>query len=151
MGASLLAKIAVMLGAGLGSGLGAADAAAASLSIKVAPANLHPGVRYTVTITGSYAKRARPPYLLAFIQYGGQSCKSTATAEYALPTTRWSWDFYPQRAETRSPFKSVAYWKAGSRLGSRWVCAYLYANQVTPTTTARPLVWASASFRNTRR
>jgi hypothetical protein len=149
----LLVKIAVILGAGLGAGFGTADAMAASLSVKVSPSSLHPGVRYKVTITGTYDLRtlAHAPYLLAFIQYGGTGCKSTATREYALPTTRWSWDFYPQRAETTSPFKNIAYWKAGSRVGSRWVCAYLYKQQVTTSTTARPLVTASVSFRNSRR
>src|SRR5205807_373364 len=92
--ALLLAKAAVTLGVGLGAAFGAANAVAASLSIKVSPSSLHPGLRYTVTITGSYNRRtlAHSPYLLAFIQYGGTGCKSTATREYALPTTRWSWD-----------------------------------------------------------
>lgn len=147
------AKIAVIAAVGLGAGFGTADAMAASLSVKVSPSNLHPGVRYTVTITGSYDRRtgARAPYLLAFIQYGGSACKPTATGEYRLPSSRWSWDFYPQRAETVTPFKSVAYWKAGSTLGTRWVCAYLYRQQVTPSTTAKPLVTASVSFRNAAR
>lgn len=142
-----------MLAAGLGAGLGAADAVAASLSVRVSPASLHPGTRYSVTISGSYDRHTltRAPYLLAFIQYGGIRCQATAPAEYAMPISRWSWDFYPQRAEAMSPFKSVTYWKAGSRLGNRWVCAYLYAKQVSPSTTARPLVRASASFRNSRR
>jgi hypothetical protein len=146
-------KVAVTLAVGIGAGFGAANAAAASLSVKVSPANLHPGGRYTVTITGTYNRRTRthPPYLLAFIQYGGTACKSTATAEYALPTSRWSWDFYPQRPVIASPFKTVNYWKTGSRLGNRWICAYLYAEQVTPSTTAKPIVAASAAFRNTRR
>lgn len=148
----MLAKIAVTLGAGLGIGMVAADATAASLNVAVSPAVLHPGVRYVVTVTGRYSRGARtkPPYLLAFIQYSGQACRPAATAEYALPGADWSWDIYPQ-AETSSPFKSVAYWKAGPSLGSRRVCAYLYANAVTPSTTASPLARAGLAFRNTRR
>jgi hypothetical protein len=151
--AVLLAKIAVTLGVGLGAVSGAADAAAASLSVKVSPASLHPGLRYAVTITGSYTRPsgARPPYLLAFIQYGGSACESSATGEYALPTSRWTWVFYPQRAEPNARFKDVSDWKAGSRLGTRWVCAYLYTRPVTPATRARPLLRASASFTNARR
>lgn len=142
-----------MLGVALGAGLTATDAVAASLRVKVSPVSLHPGTRYAVTITGSYERNtaAHPPYLLAFIQYGGAACKSTATAEYALPTSRWSWELYPQRAEIASPFKTVAYWKAGSMLGGRWICAYLYASPVSPATTAKPLVLASARFSNARR
>jgi hypothetical protein len=142
-----------MLAVGLGAGVGAANAAAASLSVKVSPARLRPGVRYAVTITGSYTRPSRtpPPSLLAFIQYGGTACQSSATAEYALPISRWTWVFYPQRAETASRFKSVTYWKAGARLGTRWICAYLYAKPVSPATTARPLLRASASFSNSRR
>lgn len=152
-GPVLLGKIAVTLGVGLGAGFVATSAMAASLSVKVSPATLHPGARYVVTITGSYDRHTqpRPPYLLAFIQYGGSACQRTATAEYSLPTSRWSWDFYPQRAEATSPFRTVNYWKAGSRLGNRWICAYLYAREVSPSTTAQPLVRASAGFRNLRR
>lgn len=150
--AQVLAKIAVIVGVGIGAAWGASDALGASMSVKVSPATVHPGARYVVTITGSYRPiRGHPPYLLAFIQYGGTACKSTATAEYALPTSRWSWDFYPQRAETTSPFKTVTYWKAGSTLGNRLICAYLYAGQVNTQTTAKPLVRATASFRNLRR
>ncbi len=149
-GASLLAKIAVIIGVGLGFGMPAADAMAASLSVTVSPAAVHPGVRYAVTVTGRYDKQARrtAPYLLAFIQYSARACRPTGTAEYSLPSSEWSWDVYPQRAETLSPFKTVTYWKAGPSLGSRRVCAYLYADQVTPSSTAKPLASASAGFRN---
>jgi hypothetical protein len=152
MGASLLAKIAVTVGAGLGFGIPTADAMAASLSVTVSPAKVHPGGRYAVTVRGRYDKPARrqAPYLLAFIQYSARACQPTATAEYSLPSSEWSWDVYPQRAETASPFKTVTYWKAGPSLGSRRVCAYLYANQVTPSTTAKPLAAASAGFRNVK-
>lgn len=126
---------------------------AASLAVTLTAATVHPGSRYTVTITGRYQKQFHPqaPYLLAFIQYSGSPCKATATGEYALPPSEWGWDFYPQRAEPKSPFKTAAYWKAGSRLGTRRVCAYLYADQVSPATEAKPLVRASASYRNVKR
>jgi hypothetical protein len=130
----------------------AAGARAASMNVSVAPLTVHPGVAYTVTITGRYDKWAhpRPPYLLAFIQYSANLCKRTATAEYALPSKEWSWDFYPERAEAASPFKSVSHWTAGPRLGTRRVCAYLYAKQISPTSADKPLASASASFVNTR-
>jgi hypothetical protein len=152
-GAVLLAKIAVTLAAALGGGMLATDATAATLSVSVSPARLHPGLRYVVTITGRYNRRARPRplYLLAFIQYNGKACQPTATAEYDLPTSEWGWDFYPQQAEASSPFKAVNYWKAGTSLGRRRLCAYLYASQVTPSTTAKPLLTASTAFRNVRR
>jgi hypothetical protein len=136
----------------LGSGGVASEAPAASLSVRVAPVRLHPGSRYTVTIRGSYDQRVRRrTYLLAFIQYSGKTCHATATGEYSLPASQWDWDFFPQRAETKSPFKDVAYWKASTRLGPRRVCAYLYAKPVSPTTTAKPLVRAGAPFSNARR
>jgi hypothetical protein len=146
----LLTKIAVTLGIGLGFGVPAADAMGASLSVRVSPAKLHPGTRYSVTITGSYDRRPKAPYLLAFIQYTGAACRATANGEYDLPTSEWAWAIYPQIAEPRSPFKAVSYWKAGSHLGNRRVCAYLYAKPVTPSTTASPLLRASVAFSNTR-
>lgn len=150
-GAVLLAKIAVTVGIGLGFAMPAADAMGATLSVGVSPAKLHPGTRYVVTITGRYNRRPKAPYLLAFIQYAGAACQPTATAEYKLPTSEWTWAIYPQIAEPRSPFKAVSYWKAGSNLGSRRLCAYLYAAPVTPSSTARPLVLAGVGFSDTRR
>ncbi|MBV8430777.1 MAG: hypothetical protein JO244_06425 [Solirubrobacterales bacterium] len=148
----MLAKVVVTLGAALGAGALASDALAASLSVRVSPSTLHPGSRYTVTIAGRYNKASRPeaPYLLAFIQYTGRACRSTATAEYSLPDSYWGWELYPQ-AEGRTPFKSVRYWKVGSRLGSRRICAYLYPSQVGPSTTDKPLALASAGFRTSKR
>jgi hypothetical protein len=149
----LRAKLAITLAAVLGFGSIAADAMAASLAATVTPATVHPGGRFRITIIGRYDELAHPraTYLLAFIQYTGRPCKATATGEYALPPSEWNWDFYPQRAEPKSPFKSVAYWKAGSGLGSRRVCAYLYAEPASPTSKATPLVRAGASYRNVKR
>jgi hypothetical protein len=149
----LVAKItATTVACVLGSGALAGEATAASLSVRVRPVHLHPGSRYTVTITGTYDVRAHQrTYLLAFIQYSGRPCRATATREYLLPASEWDWDFFPQRAETKSPFKDIAYWKAGTRLGPRRVCAYLYARAVSPATTARPLVRAGTAFSNARR
>lgn len=147
------ARIAITLGAALGAGALATEASAASLALTIAPATVQPGQRYTVSITGSYDKRAHPaPYLVAFIQYGGQSCRSTAPAEYRLPTSEWAWGVYPE-VESKSPFKRVTYWKASTRLGYRRVCAYLYPGPVGPGTTAKPLAsagLAGAAFRVTR-
>lgn len=148
-----MAKLAVMLAVGLGFGGAAADAAATSLTVTVSPTTLHPGVHYRVTIAGSYTERshAKPPYLLAFIQYSGKPCQRSATAEYTLPASEWDWEIFPQQAETHPTFKDVAYWKAGSRLGTRHLCAYLYASEVTPSTKAQPLARASTSFSNSKR
>ncbi len=144
MAPSVLARIAVTLGVVLGMGSLAAEASAASLALTVSPAAVHPGQRYTVSITGAYNKRVhRRPYLVAFIQYSGRSCRPTATAEYALPRSQWTWDVFPQ-AESNSPFDNVTYWKASPRLGSRRVCAYLYPGLVGPGTTAQPLAIAGA-------
>ncbi|HLY47925.1 MAG TPA: hypothetical protein VKR21_01910 [Solirubrobacteraceae bacterium] len=147
----MLGKIGVSLAAAAGLGIGAANASAVSLAVRVAPSTVHPGERYTVTIAGSYARRtlSRSPYLLAFIQYSGHRCRSTAPAEYRLPQSEWDWD-YRQHAQASSPFRVPVSWKAGRALGPRRVCAYLYARQISPASTTRPLVRASASFSNNR-
>ncbi|HTX30591.1 MAG TPA: hypothetical protein VMD09_04355 [Solirubrobacteraceae bacterium] len=152
----MLARIAITLAAAVGLGTlvteasaasharPAAQASAASLSLTVAPATVHPGNRYTITITGSYTKRAHhTPYLVAFIQYSARACKSTAPAEYGLPHGDWTFVVFPQ-AESKSPFKSVTYWKASKRLGYRRVCTYLYPGPVNTGTTAQPLAEAGA-------
>lgn len=153
MAGSVLARIAVTLGVALGAGTLATEASAASLTLTVSPATVHVGNRYTVSITGSYDRRTHPkPYLAAFIQYSGRSCQTTAPAEYALPQSEWTWAVFPV-AETRSPFKSVTYWKASSRLGSRRVCVFLYPGPVGPRTKAKPLAevgGTGAVFRVTR-
>ena len=94
------------MSAALGLGTLATEARAASLAVSVSPVTVHPGRTYTVSIAGSYGKPRQTPYLVAFIQYSGQPCKATATAEYALPKGSWSWEVFPQ-AEPKSPFKSV--------------------------------------------
>jgi hypothetical protein len=148
----LLAKIAVTLAAVVGLGTMAPDAVGAKLTVTVSPATVHPGRHYRITVSGSYDVGARGNvYLLAFIQYSSQPCRTTGTAEYRLPLSEWQWEFYPQRGETKSPFDETVYWKAGSRVGSRRVCAYMYAEPVTPKTQATPITRASASFRSTKR
>jgi hypothetical protein len=148
----VLAKIAVTLLVGMGLGFTAANALGANLTVTVSPGTVHPGSHYRISVSGSYNVKARGNvYLLAFIQYSGQACRSTGTAEYRLPSSEWEWDFYPQRGETKSPFDEVVYWKAGSRVGPRRVCAYMYAQPVTPSTTATPITRTSATFRNTKR
>jgi len=161
--AAVLAKIGVSLataaclgmGAASASGisppLGAASGSGISLAVKVAPSTVHPGGHYTVSITGRYDTRAlaRPPYLLAFVQYSASRCRATATAEYRLPQAEWDWD-YQQHAQVKSPFRATASWAVGPALGTRRVCVYLYAQHIAPTSTSKPLVRASATFTNTR-
>jgi hypothetical protein len=150
-GLSVLAKIGVALGLAVALGTGASGAGGSSLSVKVVPSTVHPGTHYAVTITGIYDKHAvaHAPYLLAFIQYTGKRCRRTATAEYRLPGSEWDWD-YRQHAEHTSPFTVVTHWTAGPSLGIRHVCAYLYADRVSPSSHAKPLLRVSASFRNSR-
>ncbi len=148
----LLAKIAVTLAAGAGLGMLAGNAMGATLAVQVAPGTVHPGSHYTITVSGRYDVPSRGVvFLLAFIQYSATACKATAPAEYQLPVSGWDWAFFPQRAVTRSPFREVVGWKARTRLGPRRVCAYMYAEPVRPTTTARPIARASASYSNTKR
>jgi hypothetical protein len=130
----------------------AATAEAARLSVTVAPATVHQNETYAITIAGRYSKRSlhTAPRLLAFIQYSGNPCQPSAMAEYALPTSKWSWVFYPQRSERSSPFSVVIYERARSRFGARRACTYLYARKVTPTSTDKPLAVASAGFRNVK-
>jgi hypothetical protein len=145
--------VLALCGALAASGPSAARVDEASLSISVVPVSVHPGGRYEVTIAGRYNRRVirTTPYLLAFIQYSGGACRRTASAEYRLPSARWSWDFYPPAAEPASRFTRVAHWTAQTRLGTRRVCAYLYAEKISPQTGLLPLATASATFRNVRR
>jgi hypothetical protein len=150
--------MAALIGAGVISGgvIGPAAAAtpAAQLNVAVRPVAVHPRQAYTITITGRYGLVASgAPYLLAFIQYSPVACKPTAPAEYRLPGREWDWVFgqVHQQTEVRSPFKAVAHWSAGVRLGRRQVCAYLYATAISPQSTDNPIATASASFRNVKR
>jgi hypothetical protein len=130
----------------------AAAAQAASLTVTVAPAVIHQNATYTIAIAGRYDKRQlhTTPSLLAFIQYTGSSCRATATAEYALPASEWSWVYWPnpQRAQSRPTFRLVSYERARTRFGQRRVCAYLYPRSIAPDSTTKPLAIASAGFRN---
>jgi hypothetical protein len=142
-----------LCGAMAAPGTSAAGAGHASLGITVAPVSLHPGRRYEVTITGSYDRRFihTTPYLLAFIQYSGGACRPTATGEYSLPSAQWSWDFFPPALEPASRFTRSARWTAQTRLGTRRVCAYLYAQKISAQSNVRPLATASATYRNVKR
>jgi hypothetical protein len=146
-----LISVGVICGAMVVAGAGAAAVPAARLNVAVSPAAVHPHQAYTITITGSYGLVASgAPYMLAFIQYSAASCKRTATAEYRLPGREWDWVFgqVHQQTEVRSPFKAVSYWNAGVRVGSRQVCAYLYASAISPQSKDKPIATATASFRN---
>jgi len=128
-----------------------AAAAAPQLRVAVSAATVRPHQRYAITVTGRYGLVASgAPHMLAFLQYSRASCKRTATAEYRLPGREWDWVFghVHQQAEDRSPFKAVADWTAGTGLGRRRVCAYLYWTDISPQSTVKPVATASASFRN---
>jgi len=123
-------------------------AAAATMKVTVDPTVVHRHQTYAITISGRYHSRYQrgTPYLLAFIQYSGSLCWPTATAEYSLPVSDWSWLTYPQHAVTHTSFKDVYYEQARTRYGNRRICAYLYAAKVTPQTTAKPILRAGAPY-----
>lgn len=123
-------------------------AAAATLTVTVDPTVVHKNQTYAITISGRYHSRYQrgTPYLLAFIQYSGSPCWPTATAEYSLPVSEWSWLIYPQLAITHTNFKRVYYEQARTRYGNRRICAYLYSTSVTPQTTEKPIVRAGAPY-----
>lgn len=123
-------------------------AAGATLKVTVDPTVVHQNQTYAITISGRYYSRYQrgTPYLLAFIQYSGNPCWPTATAEYKLPVSEWSWLIWPQRAVTHRTFKQVYYETARTRYGNRRICAYLYATSVTPGSTEKPIVRAGAPY-----
>jgi hypothetical protein len=130
------------------SGALATAASAATMSVDVTPGTIHKRQNFHIKIQGSYSKSeitARQAYLLAFVQYTTRPCKSDATKEKDVagsPFTnmnagkppRFGWDFR---------------FKAGNRLGSRRVCAYLYPKKVNPGDNVAVLKRASAAYRVT--
>lgn len=130
----------------------AAVAPPRTLTVRVTPGTVHQNGTYAITIAGRYRPRSlhTAPSVLAFIQYTGSACRSNAIAEYRLPTSEWSWVFYPQRSESRAGFNLVFHERTRTRFGTRRVCAYLYAHKITPSSTDRPLAIANAGFRNVK-
>jgi hypothetical protein len=152
---AILCSVAILYGGPLAA---LASAASPTLKVKVAPATVHPGEQYKITITGTYDKRAihTIPYLLAVIQYTGGPCKPTVGAEFALPPADWLSDFYPLHPrrggilEPSPSFSRIDQWhvrRVRPSLGGRHVCAYLYSKHVPVTSTAKPLVKTSTTFR----
>jgi hypothetical protein len=153
-----LAPLVAAAVAACGSAAAARAATRPTLSVKVVPQTVHPGQKYTITITGSFDKTQirTTPYLLAFIDYTGSACRPTVGAEFALPPADLSSDFFPMHPRRGGilepgPFKRTDHWKAGAFLGSRRVCAYLYRQRVPVTSKAAPLVTASATFKDVKR
>jgi hypothetical protein len=154
--AVLAGATCALLLAGLASGAIAASPkpAAPTLTVKVAPTIVRPGQSYKITITGSYDKKAlhNQAYLIAFIQYSAGACKPTVKDELALPPANRDWDFDPMKGIVVPPaFIRWDVWKAKRRLGTRQVCAYLYPQRISLTSTATPLVTASATFKDVKR
>jgi hypothetical protein len=140
----------VLLGA-LASTAIAAAPKPPTLTVRVSPSTVRPGRKYKITISGSYDQKAvrTHPYLIAFIQYSAGACKSTAKTEATLPAKERSWDFDPYQGILVPPsFSRWDGWTAQSRLGTRHVCAYLYARRVSLSSNATPLITASATFHN---
>jgi len=125
----------------------AAAAGRATLKIKV-PARVHPNQHFRVTITVTFHRSAAlaKPYLVAYVQFAGSACKPTANAERALPTAVRELDFAGKVAG--SPFTDWERWRAGTMTGTRRVCAYLYSRAVSPRNHAKPLLRASATYRD---
>lgn len=141
-------RTAVACGAVIVSGTAASAASAALLKVTVEPTTVHRNQTYEITITGRYKHRGQhgPSYLLAFVQYTGAVCRSTATAEYNLPVSEWSWLVYPEQAQYHHRFKDVFYEQARTRYGDRRICAYLYTQSITPQSTTKPVVRAGAPY-----
>ena len=144
---ALLAGGAIFAGAGLA-------ATAPKLTVKVTPMTVHPRENYRIMITGSYDKRAihTVPYLVALVVYIPGACKPTIGAEHALPPADWVSDFTPANglSEPSPGFVRTDVWTAKRFFGTRHVCVYLYSQRVPLTSTARPLISASTTFRDVK-
>ncbi len=119
----------------------AAGAQAATLHVSVKPKTNHPGGSYAVTVKGS-VKRAqlkKKPFLIAWIQYSPQPCARTAQKEFKRPhLTR-----FITNTIVGTPFHVTRAFTVGP-VGTRRICAYLYAHFVTPAGAAKPIARASA-------
>ena len=123
----------------------AGAAQAATLTARVAPPKTRVGATFQIQLSGTF--KGRHAFLLAFVQYSGSSCRSSATKELHR-TARTGGAYYVHKL-TGSPFSANRSFKAG-RAGGRRVCAYLFGRKVKPGTRARPLARADAFYRVTR-
>jgi hypothetical protein len=147
---------AVVLGiVGGGSVATAATTTAPTLKVAVKPNPVHPGQTYTITTTGSYDQKAITtiPWVITYVQYSGAACQPTTGSEHALSASLWSVGF--RGRERRSPFTINDPWrvqpaKDNPYLGTRRACVYLYRQWVPLTSTAKPLVRASAAYGATK-
>jgi hypothetical protein len=147
---------AVVLGiVGGGSAAAAATSTPPTLKVAVKPNPVHPGQTYTITTTGSYDQKAITtiPWVITYVQYSSAACRPTTGSEHSLSTSLWSLGF--RGRERRSPFMVNDPWrvqpaKENPYLGTRRACVYLYRQWVPLTSTAKPLIWASAAYRATR-
>jgi hypothetical protein len=129
---------------------------APTLKVSVKPKPVHPGQTYTITITGSYNQKAITtiPWVITYVQYSSAACQPTTGSEHALSTNLWSVGF--KGRERSSPFTINDPWKVepakdNPYLGTRRACVYLYRQWVPLTSTAKPLVLASAAYGATKR
>jgi hypothetical protein len=143
---------AAVLGIVGGGSVAAAATAPPTLKVVVKPNPVHPGQTYTITITGSYDQHAITtiPYVITYVQYNGAACQPTTGAEHALSVKLWSLGF--KGRERSSPFTINDPWRVqpaqdNPYLGARHACVYLYRKWVPLTSTATPLVKASATYR----
>jgi hypothetical protein len=125
------------------SGALAATAPQPTLKVKVVPTVVKPKGKFKVYLTVTYDKKTMTtrPYLRSYVQLSGAACKPAAKAEASVSSTQA--DFLG--TVTNSPFTRWDGWTAGSRRGTRRVCAYLYAAKSDP----RPLLTATATYRVT--
>jgi hypothetical protein len=134
--------------AGVCSAATAAGAPAATLKISV-PARVHHGQSYSIKITGSFKKSEvkGKAYLISVIQFSGKPCRATAQLENQLVA-----QFYLLSGsqagifESRSPFTRIDRFTANT-VGSRRVCAYLYAKLVHATDKTAPIATADAPYK----
>jgi hypothetical protein len=126
----------------------ATAAPAATLSVKVKPARIHQSKMFDISITFSYTRSELKgtAWLIAFDQFNDTSpCNREASKEAKKPSAKQG-RFADQAAGKTGGWDFK--FKAGG-VGSRRVCAYLFAKKDTRGT-GTPLRRATTTFRVTR-
>jgi hypothetical protein len=130
-------------------GAGAAAASAATLQIDV-PAKVKKNAGYTIKLNGTFTRHevSGRAFLISVIQYSPSPCKATAQQENTLKTAQFYFGNKGGIFEASSPFARNDSFTA-KRLGKRRVCAYLYSQQVSPSSSMAPIARAQKAFKVT--
>ena len=129
------------------SGAAAAGSSAATLHVKVTPAQIHRNKHFHILITGTVSRSELKgtPWLIAFDQFNDTSqCKRNASSEGKKPSARGKGRFFDRAAG--SPAIGWYFTLQAGGVGSRRVCAYLFPRK-NPPGTGTPLKRATAVFR----